>query len=76
MTAEPGDVPQSEYDDETFATAGGFPFTDELAREMKDRAQHVIRSDGQGVVLSALDVLWLVEGYDRARSANGGGTDG
>lgn len=49
--------------DNVFETAGGFDFTDELASKLYDKA-----CAGQPMVaVSVLDLMWLTDGYARAR---------
>lgn len=50
-----------------FETAGGFDFTDEIALALNAKWRQ--RSDGP-VLVSALDLAWLLDGYARARLAS------
>lgn len=57
--------------DATFEQAGGFAFTDEIAVTLE---AHWRERPG-GVVLSRMELAWLLEGYARARLSMNGGRD-
>jgi len=50
-----------------FETAGGFEFTDELAVNLDTKWR---KQEHGPVVVSAVDLAWLIDGYARARLAS------
>jgi hypothetical protein len=55
---------------DTFITGGGFDHADAIADGAEKRCQETIRQSGRAaspVVLSTVDVLWLVDAYNRLR---------
>jgi hypothetical protein len=57
--------------DEMFQVAGGFAFTDEIAWKLSAKW----RKQANGpVVVSAIDLAWLLDGYARSRLSHNGGT--
>jgi hypothetical protein len=55
----------SDTTDETFAQAGGFGFVDEIAVHLDAKW----RGKPGPMVLSGMDLAWLIDGYARARFA-------
>lgn len=49
---------------DTFLTAGGFEFIDELALALQRKLD---RNGGGPVAVSTMDLAWLLDGYARAR---------
>ena len=54
--------------DDVFATAGGFAYTDEIAVALNEKWRK--KANGP-VVVSVVDLAWLLDGYARARLAAG-----